>query len=114
MTKTTTLLLLGAIMVIVASLVGKDGTVANVASMDQDRLAAAINDQGESARTAQPTSPVQSEMAEPAEIVSPTIVDEADFDMEETASEEVPVEDLGIHTAESDGIDTAAFDPRIG
>lgn len=114
MTKTTALLLLGAIMVIVASLVGKDGTVANVASMDQSRLAAAINDQGDSRGYVQPIAPVQSEITEPAEIVTPTIVDESDFEPEEDVTEELPVEDLGNHTADSDGINTGAFDPRIG
>ena len=114
MTKTTALLLLGAIMVIVASLVGKDGTVAHVASMDQDRLAAAINDQSKPSSGGQPVPTFHSGTAGLPEIVNPTIVDETDLELEDDMAAELPVEDFSNHTAESDGGDSGAFDPRIG
>ncbi|MFN4112718.1 MAG: hypothetical protein ACK4GD_02120 [Sphingomonadaceae bacterium] len=119
MSRNTALLLVCAVLLIVAGLVGRDGAVARVASSDRGALAQAMDE------SARPLTHSNSWAADggsgAAEPVQPTVVD--DFDAESMADDD---DDSGIGTAAFERGDMSAqstsapgegdhtpFDPRI-
>ena len=117
MTRTTALLILGAILTIVAYLFGEDGTMTRVAGMDRSELQETID------RAAPPPS-TGSWASRPdpadAEVVRPVVVgDGDDIAIDVDVTDDLPDQDGTDELADSsdkrpEDVSDAPFDPRIG
>ena len=118
MTKGTALLVLGAILLVVMTLVGDGGTMARIAGMDQDRIEGAVDEIGMKATE---SAGLSATAAEEGAIVRPTVVGEAEppaeFEPDYEADNQAEVEADTV-ADETDAIpyeiDTTGFDPRTG
>lgn len=115
------MLMLGAILLIVINLVGKDGTMSRVAGMDRGQIQVAVDDVGSKASQSAGLSTPFDDGAQPARIVRPTLADDVDADDGEVVAdaEQGPEysapEALADHSDASPGVmDEEGFDPRVG
>lgn len=120
MTRTTAMLILGAILLIVANLFGKDGTMARVAGMEKDELQASIDRAAPppagpawaSSRDTGESEPVQPVTLTDRDEMIEDLADEADDDEQDQAASQDDLADSSDTRPEN--ADGNAFDPRVG
>lgn len=121
MNRTVALLVLGAVLAVVSMLVDKDGAMARLAGMDEDRIQAAVNDVGSKAATSAGLDSESAEIGTSDRIVQPEPAGDTDEEPADPAGEpELAAERDELPGAEmlgSGGPDLpnlTSFDPRIG
>lgn len=110
MTRTTALLVLAAILLIVVNLFGEGGTMTRVAKMEKTELQASID------RAAPPPGNAwaSSRDAVESEVVQPEIVGGDDDRIDDLADRDEPASVANRSDAHPEDLEDVPFDPRVG
>lgn len=119
MTRTTAMLILGAILLIVANLFGEDGTMARVAGMEKEELQASIDRAAPppagpawaSSRDTAESDPVQPVTLSDRDEMIEDLADQADDEDDQATAPDNLADSSDTGPESADG---NAFDPRVG